>query len=706
MTNAGTTETDDELFARESMLREQIEWMRLITDNVAADILYIDTDQRYLFINRGIEELYGVARKDVIGKHVSDIVGPVNYKNIQPHIETALSGKEVAFEQERIGNDGHIRYFQTSYRPHFNSSGQVVGCFIILVDITERVQAEAQLQRTSRAASLLHEIAVAANDATSPEEAIQVCLDAVCAYTGWPLGHALMPAKGGGEEIESTKIWHIDEPGRFELFCRVAELIGFKPGQGLPGFVMAYAAPHWIEDITTHSDYPRAALGDGNDVRSAFGFPVMVGEKVVAVLEFFSDKIVERDNRLLDITAQAGILIGRVIERGQTEEIREESEKRLAGIVDIASEAIISVGADNRIRMFNKGAEAIFGYTGEDMRGQSIDHLLPERYRENHGAHVARFLKSAEVSRLMNGRGVFYGLRADGSEFPAEASISKLELPSETVLTVILRDITKRIEAEEAMVKAKEEAEHASRTKSEFLTNMSHELRTPLNAIIGFSQLLNDEFSGTKENAEYSSYASHINGAGQHLLTLITDILDISKVEAGGTDLHEENLDIVQIVESCLTMTRNRASDSQLSVCVDIEEGMPLLIADERRLKQVVLNLLTNAIKFTDPGGTVTVKSWYNSDSGFVLQVIDTGIGIAFDDIPKALARFQQVSGALDRQHQGTGLGLPLSKTLVELHGGTLDLQSHVGEGTTVTVRLPSERAAEMAADDPIEARA
>jgi len=700
--NAYSVEADDDLTMSQSTLLEQIRWMQLITDSVAADIVYIDTEQRYLFINQGVEELYGLARGDVVGRYVSDVVEATNYKNIQPHIEAALGGKEVAFEQERLGKDGQIRYFQTSYRPHFNSSGQVVGCFIMLADITARVQAEAELQRTNRAANLLHEVAVAANDARSPGEAIQVCLDAVCAYTGWPIGHALMPAKGGGEEIESTKLWHMDDPERFELFRRVTELIGFKPGMGLPGFVLAYAAPHWIEDITEHRDYPRANLGDGNGVRSAFGFPVMVGEEVAAVLEFFTDDIVERDNHLLDITARVGLLIGRVIERGQIEELHEESERRLAGIVDIASEGIISVGADGSIRMFNKGAETIFGYPAGDMIGQSIDRLIPERFRESHGQHLTAFLEAPEIGRLMNERGIFFGLRADGTEFPAEASISKLELPSETVLTVILRDITKRVRAEEALREAKEEAEHASRTKSEFLANMSHELRTPLNAIIGFSQLLTDEFSDSGKDAEYSSYVSHINAAGQHLLALITDILEISKVEAGDTELDEEKLEVAKLIDSCLSMTRIRASSGDVSIAVDIEDGMPLLRADERRLKQVVINLLTNAIKFTEPGGAITIKSWYNTDSGFVLQVIDTGIGIAFDDIPKALARFQQVSSKLNRQHEGAGLGLPLSKMLVELHGGTLDLQSQVGVGTTVSVRLPPERAVEIAASNAI----
>lgn len=466
MTKVISVEADDALSLSQTELLDQIRWMQLITDSVAADISYIDTEQRFLFVNKGVEELLGLAREDIFGRRISDVLDAADYEHIRPHIEAALGGKEGTFEQERLSPEGRRLHFQTSHRPHFNSHGEVIGCFMMLVDISGRVDAEAELQRTNRVAKLLHEIAIAANDATSPDEAIQVCLDTVCAYTGWPVGHALMPCKGSNGELESSRLWHIDDSERFEFFRCITEIVGFKPGMGLPGIVLDDAIPHWIDDITTHRDDPRAELVDNIGARSAFAFPVMVGQKVVAVLEFFANDILERDGHLLDITAQVGLLMGRVIERGRNEELREESEWRLAGIVDIASEAIISIGADGCIRLFNNGAETIFGYTAGDMIGQSIDRLLPERFREGHGQHIAAFLEAPETSRLMNGRGTFYGQRADGTEFPAEASISKLELPDETVLTVILRDITERVRAEEALKKAKQEVELASRTKS------------------------------------------------------------------------------------------------------------------------------------------------------------------------------------------------------------------------------------------------
>ena len=222
---------------------------------------------------------------------------------------------------------------------------------------------------------------------------------------------------------------------------------------------------------------------------------------------------------------------------------------------------------------------------------------------------------------------------------------------------------------------------------------MSHELRTPLNAIIGFSEIISKEVLGPVGNPDYRDYAGDILASGQHLLGLIEDVLDLSRIEAGKAELREENVDIPQLIRSCITMAKGQAATGGVSLTVDLDEKtMPSLRADPRKLKQILVNLLSNAIKFNKAGGTVTIKGRHAADSGYTLQVIDTGIGIAPDDIPKALTRFQQLDGDLNRRYEGTGLGLPLAKSLTELHGGSLDIQSTVGQGTTVTVRLPSEQ--------------
>ena len=239
---------------------------------------------------------------------------------------------------------------------------------------------------------------------------------------------------------------------------------------------------------------------------------------------------------------------------------------------------------------------------------------------------------------------------------------------------------------------ARDQAETADRSKTEFLAAMSHELRTPLNAIIGFSEIIKNETFGPVGSVEYREYAGDIHGSGQHLLELINDILDLSKVESGAQELFEDDIEVPKVTETVLRLVRQSAKEREVELELDLPDGLPLLNGDETKVKQILTNLLTNAIKFTDSGGTVTLRAWCNADSGFVFQIADTGIGIAPDDIPKALSQFGQVDSNLNRKYAGTGLGLPLTMALVELHGGYLDLQSQVGVGTTVTVRFPAAR--------------
>lgn len=241
-------------------------------------------------------------------------------------------------------------------------------------------------------------------------------------------------------------------------------------------------------------------------------------------------------------------------------------------------------------------------------------------------------------------------------------------------------------------------AEEANRVKSEFLSNMSHELRTPLNAIIGFSQIIKQQTFGPVGSTKYRDYATDIHDSGIHLLELINEVLDFSMMEAGAAELLEDDVDVTATIRTVLRMVADRAEKQGISLSVDTPDDLPLLRADTRKMRQILINLLTNAIKFTAEGGTITITAWARTSSGYVLQVADTGIGIALEDIPKALGVFGQVDSVMTRQHQGTGLGLPLTKSLAELHGGSLDLQSQPGIGTTVTVRFPAERVIENTA--------
>ena len=234
-------------------------------------------------------------------------------------------------------------------------------------------------------------------------------------------------------------------------------------------------------------------------------------------------------------------------------------------------------------------------------------------------------------------------------------------------------------------------AEAANRAKTEFLANMSHELRTPLNAIIGFSQLMTDRNQAT-DPTRVTSYAKDIHNAGMHLLAEVNRILDLAKIEAGRAELHEEWFDPAEAVQIPITFVQPQADGAGLTLSLEMAPALPQLCGDQQYFKQILINLLSNAVKFTPRGGAVKLAAGVDPDGWLNISVSDTGIGIAEEDIWKALVPFAQVSSDLSRKYEGTGLGLPLSKGFVEMHGGTLKIDSESGRGTTVTVRFPPDR--------------
>jgi PAS domain S-box-containing protein len=282
--------------------------------------------------------------------------------------------------------------------------------------------------------------------------------------------------------------------------------------------------------------------------------------------------------------------------------------------------------------------------------------------------------------------GNFQGYRGTGTDITSiHMAEEELNLLNRTLETRV-RERTQALEAE------KERAEHASYAKSEFLANMSHELRTPLNAIQGFSQIMKEEMFGRQANRKYVDYANDINAASSHLLSLITDILDVSKVEAGEFELEESIVDVGATIHSCLRLVSEKARDKSIFPEVTTDPAVNTIHADERILKQILINLLGNAVKFTNAKGRIEVKIALDEDQGLTVSIIDNGVGIENKDLGRVLEPFGQVRESSEIAHEGTGLGLPLAKQFMEMHDGKLTIESRIGIGTTVVLHFPPER--------------
>ncbi len=283
--------------------------------------------------------------------------------------------------------------------------------------------------------------------------------------------------------------------------------------------------------------------------------------------------------------------------------------------------------------------------------------------------------------------------RSPTSQRTYEMTATPVNNPDGSISTLeVFHDITARKQAEDALDAAREAAEIANRAKSEFLAAMSHELRTPLNAVIGFSEIMAEQLLGPLGVAQYATYAADINQSGRHLLQLINDILDVARIEAGKVTLHEEDMDVATALAAGLAMVHDRAERDALHLASDTPADLPLLWADPRRIKQVLVNLLGNAVKFTPAGGTITVAARLLEGGDLEVSVADTGIGIAAEDVAKVMAPFGQADSGLARRYGGSGLGLPLSRKFMELHGGRLSLESLLGRGTTIRLTFPKAR--------------
>jgi PAS domain S-box-containing protein len=363
-------------------------------------------------------------------------------------------------------------------------------------------------------------------------------------------------------------------------------------------------------------------------------------------------------------------------EREQAARAQAQTDRRFRELLEDAPEAIIEVDQEGRIVLMNRVTEKTFGYTRHELLGQSVDVLLPDQLRGSHAGHRARF-EADPVTRPTGMGMVLHGRRKDGSSVPVEISLSAVKSKDGFRATAIIRDVTERALIEE----------RANRMNSEFMATMSHELRTPLHTIVGFSELLAEQVKGPL-NTDQKRFVDHIHRDAQHLLALINEILDLSKVEAGKLLLNREVLELGLVIDDALSSFRPQFASKSMEVSVHIPR--PVNVEGDRiRTQQIVANLLSNALKFTAAGGRICVDVDPAADGFARVSVSDTGIGIPLAQHEAIFDRFHQIEPAMSGIREGTGLGLAITKRLVQAQGGRIWLESEPGRGSRFTFTLP-----------------
>jgi len=631
------------------------------------------------YVSPTIRTVMGYAPDEVVG--VRDwwpgVIHPDDRARVLDQLRDGLRGRapSVAYEYRYRHRDGEYRWFHTELRPEYDEAGIPVEILGYALDVTDRMQAQRRLAAQDAVTRILAESSTLA-------EATPGILRAVCETLEWQLG-GLWAVDPSANVLRLVEMWRAS-PGDVSAFVDLSRRTAFPPGVGLPGRVWASGMPAWIPDVVEDDNFPRAPIAAQVGLHGAFGFPIRIGSDLFGALEFFSHEIRQPDDELLAMMSAIGSQIGQFIERRRAEQAVRDSEARKTAILETALDCIITMDHQGRVIEFNPAAERTFGYDRAEAMGREVaDLIIPPALREAHRRGLAGYLATGE-GPVLGRRLELPAVRADGTEFPVELSISRIPTDGPPIFTAYVRDITSRKRDEEALRRSKEEADRANKAKSEFLSRMSHELRTPLNAILGFGQLLEMD---PLEVAQQES-VSHILRAGRHLLELIDEVLDISRIEAGRLRLTLAAVLVREVVQECLDLILPAAREAGVEVSAVEGSAEWVVLADRQRLKQVILNLLSNGVKYNREGGTVTVSVEQSSRSHLRVHVADTGVGIAHERLERLFTPFERL-GVEKAGIEGIGLGLIVSKSLVEAMGGTMGVESVPGVGTAFWFELP-----------------
>lgn len=553
----------------------------------------------------------------------------------------------------------------------------VTGAFL---DITARKQADQLLQDQARLWALGADVGLALTQSAGLSEMLSMCVQAIVRRL----------------DAAFARIWILNEEQQMlELQASAGLYTHIDGGHArVPvgkfkiGLIAEERLPHLSNDVLHDPRVGDPAWARREGMISFAGYPLIVEQRLVGVVALFARRKLGTDS--VDALASISKSISLGIQRKQDELALRSSQARKSAILDTALDCVITIDHQSRIVEFNPAAERTFGYTHQDVIGHAMPQLLiPPEFREQHHRGMARYLATGEAG-VLGKRVELRGMRSDGSEFPVELAINRIPIGGPAMFTATLRDITNRKQAEQDLLQAKEAAEQANHAKSSFLANMSHELRTPLNAIIGYSEMLQEEAEEAGA-PRFKNDLQRIHGAGRHLLKLISDILDLSKIEAGRMDLYRETFHVEALVNDVGVTVGSLMAQNGNTFEIKAGPDLGEMNSDATKVRQCLLNLLSNAAKFTEHG-TVTLEIAVEPGSGpewIGFKITDTGIGIKPESLDRLFLPFSQLDHSASRKFGGTGLGLALTRRFCQMLGGDIAVQSTLGVGSQFTMRLP-----------------
>ena len=637
-------------------------------------------DDRWLDANQRLCELLGYSREELLNLERVDTTHPGDVDAEWLELERVRKGETGSTQLEeryQLKNGNSVWVSVTAARTRTDDS-RATELILVVQDLTTR-------RESQRGLSVQHLVSQIIAEAKSPPETLQTVLAEVgrtlrWSYaTYWALDHT-------ANVLRPVRTW-MPSDRVFVEFDRKTKGIVFGRGEGFPGRVLESGHPNWESDLAVPPVYPRSGEASAEGLHSAFGIPVRTADRFFGVLEFFAEDVLPPDQALLNAAQGVGYQLGEFLERARAREAEHESEVRKASILDTALDSIITSDETGRITEFNAAAEVAFGYKKQDVIGrQMADLIIPHRYRERHREGMKRYLATGEA-HVLGRRIEIEALRADGSELPVELAIVRVPLPGPAFFTAYIRDLTERKRLEADQARLLKESEEANRAKSEFLATMSHEMRTPLNAISGYTELLKMGLRGPVTEEQVADL-ERINRSQSHLLGIINDILQFAKLESGPVEMTVDEFPVETALDTAEELVRPQLEAKKISYARLRGDKSARVRADSDRFQQIVLNLLSNALKFTPEGGRITV-AWRIEQQRFLIDVADTGIGIAVDQFERIFDPFVQVQSGTTRTSEGVGLGLAISRDMARQMGGDVYVTSELGNGSTFTLALP-----------------